>query len=145
MHAPRRRFLAFTAIGAVAALAGCSTMGSYSGDALMSSLTSGGGGLSTAQAAGGLGALTSLAQSRLGSDYAAFAKLLPSADKYLEAAKSAGLLSTPITNVAGLNNAFAKLNIEPMQAKGLLDGVSAYLTKQGGEAGRSLLARALSV
>jgi hypothetical protein len=32
-----------------------------------------------------------------------------------------------------------------MQAKGLLDTVAAYLTKQGGEAGRSLLARALSV
>jgi hypothetical protein len=148
MPLSRRRFLAAAAAAAVpAVLAGCATTStpSFAGDALMSTLTSGAGGLSTTQAAGGLGALMSLAQSRLGGDFSQLTKLMPSAEKYLQVAKDAGLLNTPITNVAGLNSAFQKLNIEPMQAKGLLDAASGFLGKQGGDAGRNLLARALAV
>jgi hypothetical protein len=147
MRPSRRRFLGATLVGS-AVLAGCSTtpaMPSFAGDALMSSLTSGAGGLSTAQAAGGLGSVMSLAQSRLGGDFSQLARYLPSADKYLQVAKDAGVLKSPITDVAGLNNAFKQLNIDPMQARGLLDATSSYLTKQGGDAGKSLLTRALAI
>jgi outer membrane murein-binding lipoprotein Lpp len=143
----RRRFIA-AAVVIPAALAGCASspsMPSFAGDALMSTLTSGAGGLSPTQAAGGLGAITSLAQSRLGGDFTQLAKLLPNADKYLQVAKSAGVLDAPITNVASLNSAFQKLGIDSMQAKGLLDATSGYLSKAGGEAGRNLLARAIAV
>jgi hypothetical protein len=147
MTVSRRRFIAAAALmpGLVAGCATTPAMPSFAGDALMSSLTSGAGGLSPSQAAGGLGAITSLAQSRLGGDFGQLAKLLPNAEKYLQVAKDAGLLSQPITNVAGLNAAFQKLNMDPLQAKGLLDATSSHLAKAGGESGRNLLARSLAL
>jgi outer membrane murein-binding lipoprotein Lpp len=141
----RRRFITFAAVGVPAILAGCASTPSFSGDALMTTLTSGAGGLSQKQAAGGLGAVMSLAQTRLGGDFGQLAKLMPSAEKYLQVAKDAGLLDKPITNVAGLNAAFQNLGMDPMQAKGLLDAASSFASKQGGDAGRNLLARALAV
>jgi hypothetical protein len=91
MTLSRRGFIAAAAFVS-AVLAGCTTSStpSFAGDALMSTLTSGAGGLSTSQAAAGLGAVMSLAQSRLGGDYAQIAKLLPNAEKYLQVAKDAG-------------------------------------------------------
>jgi hypothetical protein len=140
----RRKFLSILAAGAAAAfIGGCASTPSYSGDALMSSLT--GAGLSTNQAAGGLGAVMSLAESRLApADYASFTKLMPSADKYVKAAKDAGILTTPVKDMQSLNSAFSKLGMDPNQARGLLGSVSDYAGKQGGDAGRSLLTRVLN-
>jgi hypothetical protein len=109
----------------------------------MSSLT--GAGLSTEQAAGGLGALMSLAESRLApADYSSFTKLMPSADKYVKVAKDAGILTTPVKDVKSVNNAFSKLGMDPNQARGLLGSVSDFAAKQGGDAGRGLLTRVLN-
>lgn len=143
MHT-RRQFLAVAAAGAVTALfAGCASVPSFSGDALMSSLT--GQGLTTNQAAGGLGAVMSLAQSKLpASDFVALSKYLPSSDKYLKVAQDMGLLKNPIRDVKQLNDAFATLGLESGQARSLLGSTSDYLTKQGGESARSLLVRALN-
>lgn len=141
----RRQFLSVLVAGSAAALvSGCaSSPPSFAGDALMSSLT--GGGLSTTQAAGGLGAVMSLAESRLApADYSAFTKLMPSADKYVKVAKDAGILSTPVKDVQSLNNAFAKLGLDPSQSRGLLGSVSDFAAKQGGDSGRALLTRALN-
>jgi hypothetical protein len=140
----RRQFLAMTAAGAATVLfAGCASVPSFSGDALMSSLT--GQGLTVNQAAGGLGAVMSLAQSKLpAADYAALAKYLPSSEKYLKVAQDAGLLKSPIRDVKQLNDAFATLGLDAGQARNLLGATSDYLTKTGGESARSLLARALN-
>jgi hypothetical protein len=139
----RRRFLTLLAAGAAAAFAGCASTPSFTGDALMSSLT--GTGLSTEQAAGGLGAVMSLAETKLApSDYSSLTKLMPSADKYVKVAKDAGILSTPVKDIQSLNSAFSKLGLNPTQARGLLGSVSDYATKQGGEAGRSLVTRVLN-
>jgi outer membrane murein-binding lipoprotein Lpp len=140
----RRQFLALAAVSTASALfAGCASTPSFSGDALMSTLT--GQGLTTNQAAGGLGAVMSLAQSKLpASDYASLANYLPSSEKYLKVAQDAGLLSNPVRDVQQLNSAFSKLGLDAGQARNLLGATSDYLTKTGGESARSLLARALT-
>jgi len=144
MHT-RRHFLAMTAAGATVVLfAGCGSMPpSFSGDALMGSLT--GQGMTTNQAAGGLGAVMSLAQSKLpASDFVALSKYLPSSDKYLKVAQDMGLLRNPIRDMRQLNDAFATLGLDAGQARSLLGSTSEYLTKQGGESARSLLVRTLN-
>ncbi|MCU0805976.1 MAG: DUF2780 domain-containing protein [Burkholderiales bacterium] len=139
----RRTFLAFAAGAAAVLLAGCASMPSFSGDGLMTSLT--GRGLTTNQAAGGLGAVMSLAQSKLpAADFAALSKALPSSEKYLKVAQDLGLLRTPIRDIKQLNDAFATLGLDAGQARDLLGATSEYLTKTGGEPARSLLARALN-
>lgn len=140
----RRQFLAIAAAGAASVLfAGCASVPSFSGDALMSSLT--GQGLTVNQAAGGLGAVMSLAQTRLpAGDFASLSKYLPSSEKYLKVAQDAGLLKNPIRDVKQLNDAFATLGLDAGQARNLLGATSDYLTKTGGESARSLLARALN-
>jgi hypothetical protein len=140
----RREFLVLAAAGATAVLfAGCASVPSFSGDALMSSLT--GQGLTVNQAAGGLGAVMSLAQSKLpASEFASLAKYLPSSDKYLKVAQDLGLLKNPIRDVKQLNDAFATLGLDAGQARGLLSSTSDYLTKSGGESARGLLVRALN-
>jgi len=116
---------------------------SFSGDALMGSLT--GQGMTTNQAAGGLGAVMSLAQSKLpASDFVALSKYLPSSDKYLKVAQDMGLLRNPIRDMKQLNDAFATLGLDAGQARSLLGSTSEYLTKQGGESARSLLVRTLN-
>jgi hypothetical protein len=140
----RRQFLALAAAVAAAALfAGCASTPSFSGDPLMSSLTTSG--LSASQAAGGLGSVLSLAQSKLpATEYSSLAKYLPGADKYVKVAQDAGVLSNPIRDVQQMNEAFKKLGLDPNQARGLLGYTSDYLDKQGGESARSLLVRTLN-
>lgn len=140
----RRQFVSLLIAGTAAALAGgCATTSSFAGDPLMGSLT--GAGLSTDQAAGGLGALMSLAESRLApADYKSFTKLMPSSEKYLKVAQEAGVLTTPVKDIQGLNSAFKQLGLDPNQARGLLGSVSDFAGKQGGDAGRGLLTRMLN-
>lgn len=140
----RRQFLFLAAAGAAAAfIGGCASTPSFSGDPLVSSLT--GAGLSTQQAAGGLGAVMSLAESKLApADYKSFTKLMPSSEKYVKMAQDAGVLTSPVKDIQGLNSAFSKLGLDPNQARGLLGSVSDYAAKQGGDAGRSLATRVLN-
>lgn len=140
----RRRFLAMaTAAAAAAVFAGCASTPSFSGDPLVSSLTSSG--LSTSQAAGGLGSVLSLAPSKLpAAEYSSLTKYLPGADKYVKVAQDAGVLSDPIRDVQQMNEAFKKLGLDPNQARGLLGYTSDYLDKQGGEPARGLLVRTLN-
>ena len=139
----RRLLLSFVAAGAAAAfIGGCASTPSFSGDPLMSSLT--GQGLSTKEAAGGLGALVSLAESKLApADYKSFTKLMPSSEKYVKVAQDAGVL-TPVRDIQGLNSAFSKLGLDPNEARGLLGSVSDYAAKRDGEAGRSLVTHVLN-
>jgi hypothetical protein len=111
----------------------------FSDDSLVSGLT-GDLGLSSEQAAGGLGSLMSLAQNKLpASDYSSLTKYLPGADKYVEAAKSAGLLTDPITDFGKLNSAMDKLGITPATATKMFGQVGDVVGKAGGDSVKNSL------
>jgi hypothetical protein len=142
--------LASVILGAALTLTGCSTTDTasqaanvFQGDPLMSVLTNSTGeglSLTQTQAAGGLGAVMSLASSKLpAADYASLSKVLPNADKYIAAAKNAGVLTDPITDVARLNSAMRKLDISPDKESRMLAELSSYVGKVGGEPARSML------
>jgi len=146
-----RRPIALLLLAVALAIAGCSSTGStmdaaksmYASDSLVSSL--GSLGMSPSQATGSLGSLVSLASNRLSpADFAKFTGYLPNADKYLKSAEAAGLLKSPVKDVAGLNNNFAALGVEPNVARGFLGEMSKYFTSKGGEPARSLFVSAIS-
>jgi len=146
-----RRPIALVLLAAALAIAGCSSTGStmdatksmFASDSLVSSL--GSLGMSPSQATGSLGSLVSLASNRLSpADFSKFSSYLPNADKYLKSAEAAGLLKSPVKDVAGLNNNFSALGVEPNVARGFLSEMSKYFTSKGGDAGRSLFVSAIS-
>lgn len=144
----RRNFLAIAALGTAAAVTGCASTSpmSFAGDPLVSSLTSGISGLSTSQAASGVGSILGLAQSKLSpADFGTVAKTMPNADKYLTAAQDAGVATRDIKDITGLNSAFAKLGINPQQARGMLGGVTDWVAKSGGDAAKGMMTRALGL
>jgi hypothetical protein len=145
------RYLAPLLLAVAVAVSGCASSGSpmdaakgvLASDSLVSSL--GKLGMSPSQATGSLGSLVSLASNSLSpADFAKFSGYLPNADKYLKAAESAGLLKTPVKDVAGLNNNFATLGVEPNVARGFLGEMSKYFSTQGGDSARSLFTKVIS-
>ena len=115
-----RRFLTPILLATALVVTGCSSTGStadaaksmFASDSLVSSL--GTVGMSPSQATGSLGSLVSLASNRLSpADFSKFSGYLPNADKYLKAADAAGLLKSPVTDVAGLNKNFADDGCRP--------------------------------
>jgi hypothetical protein len=148
---PMRRHLALLLLAAALAVTGCSSTGStvdaakgmFASDTLVSSL--GTLGMSPTQATGSLGSLVSLASNRLSpADFSKFSGYLPNSEKYLKAAEAAGLLKSPVKDVAGLNSNFAALGVEPNVARGFLGEMSQYFTSKGGESARGLFASAIS-
>jgi hypothetical protein len=145
-----RRFVAPILLAVALAVSGCASTGSTAdvakslgSDSLVSSL--GTLGMSPSQATGSLGSLVSLASNRLSpADFSKFSGYLPNSDKYLKAAESAGLLKSPVKDVAGLNNNFAALGVEPNVARGFLGELSKYFTSKGGEPARSLFTSVIS-
>jgi len=144
------RYVAPLLLAVAIAISGCASSGSpmdaakgmVGSDSLVSSL--GKLGMSPSQATGSLGSLVSLASNRLSpADFAKFSGYLPNADKYLKAAESAGLLKTPVKNVAGLNDNFATLGVEPNVARSFLGEMSKYFTAQGGDTARSLFVQTI--
>jgi hypothetical protein len=146
-----RRFVVSVLLAIAVVLSGCASTGSsmdaakgmFASDSLVSSL--GKLGMSPSQATGSLGSLVSLASNRLSpADFAKFSGYLPNADKYLKTAEAAGLLKSPVKDVAGLNNNFATLGVEPNVARGFLGEMSKYFTAKGGESARSLFTTVIS-
>ncbi|HQR53294.1 MAG TPA: DUF2780 domain-containing protein [Burkholderiales bacterium] len=144
------RYVAPLLLAVAIAISGCASSGSsvdaakgvLGSDSLVSSL--GKLGMSPSQATGSLGSLVSLASNRLSpADFAKFSGYLPNADKYLKAAESAGLLKTPVKSVAGLNDNFATLGVEPNVARSFLGEMSKYFTAQGGDTARSLFVQTI--
>jgi hypothetical protein len=145
------KLLATIILGTALTLTGCSTTETasqtanrFQGDPLMSVLTNSSGeglGLTQTQAAGGLGSVLSLASSKLpAADYESLGKALPNSDKYIATAKSAGVLTDPITDVTRLKSAMRKLDISPDKASRMLGEVSSYVGKVGGEPAKTMLA-----
>lgn len=146
-----RRFITPVLLVIALAVTGCASTGSTmdaakgmsASDSLVSSL--GNLGMSPSQASGSLGSLVSLASNRLSpADFAKFSGYLPNSDKYLKAAEAAGLLKSPVKDVAGLNANFAALGVEPNVARGFLGEMSKYFTAKGGDSARSLFTSAIS-
>ena len=143
-----RRFLTPMLLALALAVSGCASTGMdaksmFASDTLVSSL--GNLGMNPSQASGSLGSLVSLASNRLSpADFTKFSGYLPNSDKYLKAAEAAGLLKSPVKDVAGLNSNFAALGVEPNVARGFLGEMSRYFTAKGGESARSLFASVIS-
>jgi hypothetical protein len=147
------KLFASAILGAALTLTGCSTTetatqaaNGLKSDPLVSVLTNSTGeglGLTQTQAAAGLGSVMSLASSKLpAADYAELGKVLPNADKYIAAAKDAGVLTDPITDVTRLNSAMRKLGVSPDKTAQMLGQVSSYVSKVGGPSAKTLLASA---
>ena len=141
-----KKLLAAAALGGLMMTSGCSTTDlmksaadMFGNDALVSSLTSGLG-LSAGQAAGGLGSMMSLAKNTLRtSDFLSLAGYLPNASEYLKFAQDAGVLSGPLTDVAGLNSTMDSLGISPATAQDMYKQVGQFIGDAGGSAERSML------
>jgi hypothetical protein len=142
----RRVFLSVALAGTLAACGGASNPMAFAGDPLIGSLTKGIAGLSETQAAGGVGSMLGLAKNTLSpADFGSLAKVMPGADSYLKAASNAGISTGDIRNVDGLNQAFAKLGMNPNQARSLLGSVTDFVGKEGGTAARGLMTKALGM
>jgi hypothetical protein len=145
----RRAFLALAALGATATLTACGGVSNpmaFVNDPLIGDLTKGIAGLSETQAAGGVGSMLGLAKNSLSpSDFGSISKLMPNADSYLRAASDAGISTGDIRSVDGLNQAFAKLGMNPNQARSLLGSVTDFIGKEGGSATRGLMTKALGM
>jgi hypothetical protein len=97
-------------------------------------------GLTKNQSQGGLGAMLGLAKEKLDSgNYDKFAAMVPGADKYLKKAKKLGLLDGKLGNMAGLNQAFAKLGISEDKAAKIVPTVTDMLGKVGGDEVKGML------
>ena len=108
-------------------------------DALVSGLT-GSLGLDAEQAQGGLGSILSLAKNKLpAADYESLVGVLPGADKYVKAAKDAGLLTDPITDLGKLNAAMEKLGIGQETASKLYSQLGNFVGAAGGDSLKSKL------
>ena len=116
----------------------------FASDSLVSSLGSSLN-MNPMQAAGGLGSLTSLAKSKLSpTDFGAFSKMLPGADKYLQFAQTTGVVSSPVTDAAGLGANLAKLGMSQDMASGFLGKMGEHFRSKGGAQGSKLLAGLLA-
>ena len=87
----------------------------------------------SSQIEGGLGSLMSLAKSQLsGDDFSKITSAIPGVDKYLDAAKSLGVLDSPITSLAGLKDALGKLGMSPDTISKFVPAAVSALGKVGG-------------
>ena len=101
-------------------------------------------GITDAQAEGGLGSILTLAQEKLAKgDFDKIASVVPGSQKYLDAAKKLGAVTGPLTNSAGLTNAFSKLGIAPDKAAKFTPTVLDAVGTVGGDSVKNLLANAL--
>jgi len=135
-----KKLLMTAILGTTLATTACSTTDDlmsaaslFGGDSLVTDVTSKLG-LDAKQVAGGLGAALSYVQSRLPeSNYKAITQFLPGADKYLDFAKTAGLLDSPITDKAQLSSTLNDLGVPPDTAQQMYRQVGDYIAGNGGE------------
>jgi hypothetical protein len=97
-------------------------------------------GLSSDQAKAGVGAILAYAEGALpATDFQKISTAIPGAGDNIQAAKDAGAVTDPITDVAGLNAAFSKLSISPEAANQLVPAVTDYVGKVAGPDTANLL------
>ncbi|MGE0625582.1 MAG: DUF2780 domain-containing protein [Pseudomonadales bacterium] len=94
------------------------------------------------QIEGGLGSLMSLAGSQLsGDDFAKITSAIPGVDKYLDAAKSLGVLDSPITSLEGLKAALGRIGMSPDTITRFLPAAVGALGQIGGPEVAGLLSK----
>ena len=97
-------------------------------------------GLSPDQAKAGVGAILAYAEGALpSSDFQKVSAAIPGAGDNIQAAKDAGGVTGPITDVTGLNAALGKLGISPEVASQLVPAVTDYVGKVAGPETANLL------
>lgn len=97
-------------------------------------------GLSPQVSKAGVGAILAYAEGALpSSDFQKVSSAIPGAGDNIQAAKDAGGVTGPITDVAGLNAAFGKLGISPEVANQLIPAVTDYVGKVAGPETANLL------
>ena len=132
------------ALSTIVTLSGCASTPNFATDPMISGLTSSVAGLNPTQAAGGVGSLLGMAKSNMSAtDYSTIAKMIPGADKYVKAAKDAGIAS--ISDRTGLTGAFSKLGMTPDQGRLLTGQVLDIVYKAGGDSAKAMLSKALGV
>ena len=96
-------------------------------------------GVSREQGIAGVGAILSLAQSRLdASDFDQVKSAIPAADSYIYGARDLAVASSPINDMSALNAAFGRASIGPTTGSKMISAVTQYVTEVGGESiGRS--------
>jgi hypothetical protein len=97
-------------------------------------------GLSPDQAKAGIGAILAYAEGALpSSDFQKVSAAIPGAGDNIQAAKDAGGVTGPISDVTGLNAAFGKLGISPEVGNQLVPVVTDYVGKVAGPETANLL------
>jgi hypothetical protein len=97
-------------------------------------------GLSPDQAKAGVGAILAYAEGALpAADFQKVSAAIPGAGDNIQAAKDAGGVTGPISDVSGLNAAFGKLGISPETASQLIPAVTDYVGKVAGPDTANLL------
>jgi Protein of unknown function VcgC/VcgE (DUF2780) len=97
-------------------------------------------GLSPDQSKAGVGAILAYAEGALpAADFQKVSAAIPGAGDNIQAAKDAGGVTGPITDLAGLNAAFGKLGISPEIANQLVPAVTDYVGKVAGPETANLL------
>jgi len=97
-------------------------------------------GLSPDQSKAGVGAILAYAEGALpAADFQKVSAAIPGAGDNIQAAKDAGGVTGPITDVSGLNAAFGKLGISPEIANQLIPAVTDYVGKVAGPETANLL------
>ena len=98
-------------------------------------------GVTETQAEGGVGSMLAMAKNKLGSaEFAQVGKVIPGADKYVQAAQK---LNTPLTDMNGVKTAFQKLGMSPDMVNQFKPVVLDYAGKMGGDQTKTLLASVL--
>lgn len=144
----RREFLSLGAVSI--ALAACSSApqqmansvtGAVTGtsDALLAAMSHQIG-VSETQAAGGIGSMMSLAQSKLSPEtFAKVSKSIPNVDRYMKSVQDVLGPNTKITDIAGLKSAFSRFGMGPEMIGKFKPYVMDALGKVGGDSVKQLL------
>jgi hypothetical protein len=100
---------------------------------LLGQLTNSVPGLSTQQAATGVGSLLGLAQSKLPPEqYAQIGNAIPGSNALVNGAVQAGLPTSGLNSLSSLNGVFDKAGISPTQVSQMIPVVSDSITKSAG-------------
>jgi hypothetical protein len=90
-------------------------------------------GLSTQQAATGVGSLLGLAQAKMPADqFAKVAGAVPGTDALIQGAQKAGLPTTGLTGLSSLNSTFSKAGISPTQVTQITSALGNTISSKAG-------------
>ena len=139
-----RRALCSLVILAALLQGSCGAMQSMGGTNTLISLLTSQLGVTSNQAAGGVGSILSLAKERLPAmDFTALAQLIPGAESFMKSAKDLGAVTGPVGDRTGLTAAFSRLGMGSDMVPKFTQTLSDFVGQAGGQPARNLLAEAV--